>query len=1006
MTGIVGPNGCGKSNVVDAVRWVMGETSRHIRATTLEDVIFNGTSVRKPKGQTTVELIFDDAGSVAGGKFAQYAELSLRRTFTRNSDSKYYINGTHCRRRDVADIFLGTGLGANSYAVVEQGMIARLVEAKPEEIRAYVEEAAGVSQYKERRRDAENRMRHTRLNLDRVLDIREEIGKQIRKLKRQVRSAEKFKQLRKNKERLESELLLLRCKLLDEERVECEKQTETRRLDFEKNRTALREVEADAEQRRAAAQEVSDELNRMKEEHYRLGAKISREEQDIENRKKGIARLGEERAEVEAMAARNAAERERQQALLVEREQHCTELDDEVKRLSGELDRLREERATARQMLDKTARKHQDNIRRVGVEITASRDKVHDLVDALNTDQSRRSDIQGRLSSLEALQEAGLHSDEGAFSRWLNKAGLKREDHLVERIRVTDGWENAIETVLGSFIGGVEVSSLDRYTAHLDEFDKGTLVLLEPSDHETAEDDTLASKVSGGGSVSGFLGRIRIAESLDDTLNRRSSLKPHESLITRDGVWVGPNWVKRYAPGDDGEGVIVRERHIEKLRARLGELDRARDSLKNDLEDARAGLASKETERDEAQGQLAATLKEAAALESGTEQVGGSALEDARSRLRAAREDLHRVEIEREATHVGHAAAREQVGQLQSLQEELAQRQRSLSKALKDLEQPMSVSREHLDALLSRHADEQRSIKQHTQKLSDLQSGTRVLEQRRAELTDEVEARRVAYEEMRAQLQVILARHKDALAEFDRLGVAPVEIEEGMDGEPRIEEQEEKLARVQASLDRLGAINLVALEEFDELSERKQYLDSQYDDLTRALKTLEEAIHKIDRETRERFKVTFDKINFNLKNTFPCLFGGGEAALELTEHDLLTAGVSIIVRPPGKRRVAINLLSGGEKALAAAAVVFSIFEINPAPFCLLDEVDAPLDESNVEHFCELIKSMSARVQFIVITHNKISMEYMGSLIGVTMQEAGVSRLVAVDVEEAAKMATA
>ena len=957
-------------------------------------------------GQASVELIFDNTNAAAGGKLARYTELSLRRTVTRDRNSRYHLNGTRCRRRDIADIFLGTGLGANSYAVIEQGMIAHIVEAKPEEMRAYVEEAAGVSQYRERRRDTENRIRHTRDNLDRVLDIRDEVGKQIGRLKRQVKNAEKFKQLRHDKERFESELLLLRYKHREKERAACEKEVETHRLDFEKGQAALRAVEADAEHKRAAARECSDELNRIKEEYYRLGAKITGEEQDIENRAGSIERLRKESGEVGAMIDRNADARTKQQALLAGKEQRCAELDKEIERLSGEAERLREERAAAREVLRETALRHQDDIGRFGGEIVALRDKVHELVEALNAERDKRSDVQGRLASLEALQEAGLHSDEGAFARWLEAAGLDRGDCLVEQIRVADGWEHAIETVLGPFIGGVEVESLERHAARVGEFGKGVLALIEPGDGHETEAATLADKVSGTGSIAGLLGRVRIADDLDSALRRRSSLKAHESFITREGTWVGRNWIKRHVPGEDNESVILRERRIEELRARIKASDRVSAALGRDVEHARGDLARREAEREEVQSRLAAALKEAAALEGSEGQAGGSALEEARGRLRTAREALHRVEVERESAKVSHAAARDHLGQLQSLREELEQRRQSLNEALNELVRPMDESRQRLDALLSRYADENRRVEKHTRQLDELQSGAGDLERRRADLAGEAEARRAAYEKARAELQVISARCKDSLTEFNKLGVDSVLVERDLEAGISVEAQEEKLARVQDGMDRLGAINLVALEEFDELSERKKYLDSQHDDLERALKTLEEAIHKIDKETRARFRTTFDRINDNLHDTFPRLFGGGEANLELSDRDLLTTGVSIIVRPPGKRRASINLLSGGEKALAAAAVVFSIFELNPAPFCVLDEVDAPLDENNVERFCGLLKDMSERVQFVVITHNKLSMEYMDTLIGVTMQEPGVSRLVSVDVEEAEKMATA
>ena len=1006
MVGIVGPNGCGKSNVVDSVRWVMGETSRHIRATTLEDVIFNGTTARKPLGQASVDLVFDNSGGAVDSKFAQYTELSLSRMVTRDRDSKYHLNGSRCRRRDIADIFLGTGLGTNSYAVIEQGMIARVVEAKPDEMRAYIEEAAGVSQYKERRRDTENRIRHTRDNLARVMDIREEVDKQVRKLRRQVKSAERFKQLRKDKEKFAAELLLLRYRQREEQRRVSEKEVETKRLNFEKIQALLRQLEADLEKKRAISEAFNDELNHIKEDHYRLGARIQSEEQDMENRKHSIERLRKESEEEKTKVERNVCELGEQQSLLAEKESRCNNLEKNVRSFRKEIERLREERTLARQTLHEQAQKRQGEIDRIGGEIAALRDRVHALVEALNVEQSKGSDVQGRLSSLEALQEAALHSEDGTFARWMEAAGLKRKDRLVENIRVADGWERAVEAVLGSLIAGIEVASLERHAAQMESFDKGMLVLFEPCRSNGDARNTLADKVLGSGSLRILLGCVRIVDSLEQALEQRASLSAHESLITRTGVWVGSNWIKLNVPDKDGEGVLLRERQIEELRGQLETSAGKCESLKGDIENARVDLARKEAQRDEVQSRLSMTLKEAAALEGDAENAGEFALEEARNRLREARNALHRTEMEHEAAKSEHAAATQKIKHLRELNEELTQRHDSLDATQLELEKSMSDVQKRLEALLIEHGQGEQQLARHNRKLADLQSETKALERRRVELDDEDEARRKAFEQVKTELQVTIVRSKDAREEFGKLDFTSEQIEENMESGVSIETQEEKLVRVQAGIDRLGSINLVALEEFDELTERKEYIDSQHDDLTRALKTLEEVMRKIDKETRERFKATFDRVNENLHDIFPRLFGSGEARLELTENDLMTTGVSIIVRPPGKRRVSINLLSGGEKALAALAVVFSIFKLNPAPFCLLDEVDAPLDEQNVERFCDLLKYLSSRVQFIVITHNKISMEYMSRLIGVTMQEPGVSRLVAVDIEEAAKMATA
>ena len=1006
MIGVVGPNGCGKSNIVDALRWVMGEKARQIRATTLEDVIFSGTNTRKPVGQAVVELTFDNTDAGTTTKFSQYAELSLRRTVARDQESKYYINSTRCRRRDIADLFFGTGLSGNSYAVMEQGMVTRIVEAKPEEMRTYIEEAAGVSKYKARRRDTENRIRRTRNNLDRLMDIKDEVTKQLSKLKKQVKNAEKFKQLRKDKERFESELLFLKYSRLENDRSACEKQVADYRLDLEKIQAVLREVETNAEKKRIMSEECNDEINRMKEEHYRLSATISSEEKDIEDRKKSIDRLSQERKEVEVMVERNQQEIEKQQQSLMEQGKHCEELNTKVEYFSGEVKRLREESTVAKQMIHEAARKHQGDIDIVGKEISTLRDTVHSLTEALNAEQVKSSDIQSRLASFEALQEAELRNDEGAFTQWIDTVGLKRKDRLVEHIRVADGWERAAETVLGVFIAGVEVSAIEDYADRIEEFNKGVLVLFEGDTCDVAESGTLADKVSGSKGISSFLSRVRLSDSLSDALQRRSSLKPYESLITKDGIWIGPNWMQLCVTDKDGDGVLVRERRMEELREQLKKSNNTTTELRKDLVSARVSLSKKETQRDQLQSKMSTILKKAAALESGVEKGSISVLEDVRNQLHNAQEVLHRFEVDRKAATVNYSAMKEQAERLQLLKEEFRQRLQSLDETLSDLQQPVEESCQRLDDFLKQHAEGQHSLDIQSQKLSELQSEVKTLEQRRSDLNKEVETRRDAYEQARAELQVITARCKDALATFNNLNVLPANVEASMEPDANIESQEERLARVQASIDRLGAINLVALEEFDELSERKEYLDSQHDDLMRALKMLEDAISKIDKETRELFKKTFDQINANLQDIFPRLFGNGEAYLELTENDLLTTGVSIMVRPAGKRRVSINLLSGGEKALAAVAVVFSIFELSPAPFCLLDEVDAPLDDRNVERFCDLLKYMSERVQFIMITHNKVSMEYMDNLIGVTMQEPGVSRLVAVDVEEAAKMATA
>ncbi len=1140
MIGIVGPNGCGKSNVVDAVRWVMGEASRHIRAMNLEDVIFSGTISRKPVEQAFVELIFDNAQGKCGVQYAQYGEISIRRTVSRDRDSKYYINGKRCRRKDIADIFFGTGLGANSYAIIEQGMISRIVEAKPDEMRSYVEEAAGVSKYKERRKETEIHIRHTRDNLDRVMDIREEIDKQLRKLKRQVREAKRYAQLKSKKDMLRAGLMLMRLRYYEAEQKNAKKVLSEKRMSFDQSEVSIQATEAKIERQRTDLEMANNKLHTVREALYRLDAKATALESEITSQEQDAERIRREQKEIEEtlrdISSELRTERERYQKfearvaelqiirerltddtaanrenaedsenelnkLYKMRDRHHSESRESSEKLKvekargelyrqsiSEIDKSESEIDKQREEIDPflLEAEKKENIHRLkhsryeaeqslqmleqaSADIKRLRGCVQALSGKLNEGQVQAQEAQGQISSLEVLQEAALGHDTESFYVWLEEAELSDKDLVSENIAVERGWEDAVELVLSAFLGGVRIDSLDRQAQNLDSFNQGNLVLIESSlSVASAGQETLADKVSSEIGLHDWLSRVLLAENITDAMTRRHSLSVGESIVTRDGAWVGKNWLqlRRFSQGD--EGVLMRKTKIESLRRQLDELQESSDAVKRELNQAHIDLSAQEAVRDREQERRLAYLKEIATLESKIthcdEQIDqqcarsekldqmkaeialrrerlivehrqsrreyeqaqaqvqemntrfdelaknimrqANKLAETKRLFHQTRDTLHQAEIENESARVNLAAAQKHIEQLQRQEASLKQHQTILLESMNHLTAPLSDSQRQHGQLLKEHLDSDEKLAGANRNVSAKQAKIGELESERNRLREQFDARRKANEDAHAALQVSVARYHDAKAAFDKFAVDIVEVEASLRADVTVQAQEAALQEVQEKLGRLGAINLVALGEFNELSERKTFIDLQYKDLTSALSNLEAVIKKIDHETRSRFKKTFERINENLRKLFPALFGGGEAYLEMTESDLLNTGITVMAKPPGKRLSTIQLMSGGEKALAAAAVVFSIFELNPAPFCLLDEVDAPLDEHNIERFCSMIKDMSRRIQFVMITHSKLTMEYMDSLIGITMYEAGVSRLVSVDMDEALKMASA
>ena len=1138
LVGVVGPNGCGKSNIIDAVRWVMGESSaKMLRGESMADVIFNGSTSRKPVGTASIELIFDNSDGSAGGQYASYSQISVKRQVSRDGQSNYFLNNVRCRRRDITDLFLGTGLGPRSYSIIEQGMISRIIEARPEDLRVYLEEAAGISKYKERRRETENRIKHTRENLDRLEDLIEEVSKQLKHLERQAATAEKYKTWKAEERELKGELLLLRWKTLDEEMQQGERKLAEQENRLESAITTQRELEAHIEDKRAAHTDANDAFNKVQGRYYALGSEIARLEQSIQYARETRQKQKDDLQQIETSFSQVSKE-------LTDDEKRLLEITETLEQQLPELEQAREiehqvleqlaqaEQAyqewqvdwdTFNQQANKPAQEaqiertrinhleeqEQQLLRRIRQnreeserlhqpelenEITgleqqesekaASADRLQAALDetrqqiTLQREQqtetgSRLDELRGqlqscagRLSSLEALQQAAMSEDEQS-QQWLDSHGLGDARRLAEQIDVESEWRDALETVLGHHLQAVCVDGLEDYQAIISTLEEGLVELISPADSTAAvPQDSLLHRVSSNLDLAGLLGNVRIAESLGEAMSRRRSLASGESLITRDGVWVGQNWVRFGTEQGAQHGVLERQEEIRRLIAskeqleeqveqQQGQLEEARERLRQseqqreerqqafnelnrELSDIRSRLSGKRTRHEHLRNRLETLEKERTELEQQIEAGKSSAeasrlklhealgvsetMDSRRSELERHRDELRdRVQASRQESQARRQAYHElalKTEALRSQQEALSQGQQRMTAQLEQMTARRSALREQLDGSNEPLQQQQETLENQLQSrlvienelsnarkaLETIDSELRAKEQQRHQVEQGVQEERASLDKLRMQRQELVVRARTLEEQMREASYDRGELEEKLPEEANLDEWQQKVETIGARIQRLGPINLAAIEEFKEQSERMEYLQKQHDDVISALETLEDAIRKIDRETRTRFKDTFEMVNSGFKELFPILFGGGQAVLELTGEDLLDTGVSVMARPPGKRNSSIHLLSGGEKALTAVALVFAIFRLNPAPFCMLDEVDAPLDDANVGRFCDMVKHMSDTVQFIFITHNKITMELANQLQGVTMHEPGVSRLVSVDVEEAAQMA--
>lgn len=1145
LVGVVGPNGCGKSNIMDAVRWVLGESkASELRGESMQDVIFNGSGNRKPASRSSVELVFSNEDARAGGQWNQFAEIAVKRVLTRDGTSSYFINNQPVRRRDVQDVFLGTGLGPRAYAIIGQGTISRIIESKPEEMRMFLEEAAGVSKYKERRRETENRLKDTRENLTRVDDILRELNNNLEKLERQAEVAATYRGLQDSGTLKLHQLWFLKHRDASSEQSRVKGEHAQALTALESRMAELRHVEAELETVRQAHYAAGDQLHASQGRFAEAQLEVSRLEERIryvvEGRQRVEARLvelraqneqwlersGQAEAELETIAEQIAAAEEQSEILAAQAEEQAANLPNSEDAVRAAQAKANEQRGAVVQVqqqiqvlaaesrnIDEQTRSLRTRRERLATErqgltlpdagrleelktSSAAADEARDLADArlhelqdqlpqieegrraaqddANAQLKRQSELSARLDALRALQEKV--QTEGKLKPWLAKHGLDGLQGLWTKLHIQQGWENALEAALRERMGALSVGKLEMVRAFASDAPPARMAFYSlPSasianTHETLSKLTDLLRLDDAGMkalLNDWLEGVYTAASLDEALANRDKLTHGELIMTAAGHAVGQFSVAFYAPDSEQAGMLARAQEIEHLVLEL----RAQGLI---ADDAKSRLVRAEATNTEASQRLVGLRREAGETQTRAHQLHVELLrltqqaEAASSRRTQLEDELAEVDGQMEELQerraLGEARFEEldlQLGETQERHAELddavIQAERRLAEAreqLRGLERRAQEAQFSARSLASRRGELQRSIETARAQVVVNEQSAETLQKELDTLNDaaaqaglqdalaiklerekELAAVRSGYDDLTLRLRkadeqrLEFERSLDPLREritklqleeqaaqlggaqyMEQLVAAQVDLEALAQ---TVEEGQVKLYGLQGEIDRinrdiaaLGAVNLAALDELTAARERKTFLDAQNADLMSAMATLEDAIHKIDLETRDLLSSTFNQVNEHFGRMFPQLFGGGQAKLTMVGDEILDAGVQVMAQPPGKKNSTIHLLSGGEKALTAIALVFAIFQLNPAPFCLLDEVDAPLDDANTERYAKLVSEMSSGTQFLFISHNKIAMEMAEQLIGVTMQEQGVSRIVAVDMEAALHMAEA
>ncbi|SFC45736.1 chromosome segregation protein SMC [Massilia yuzhufengensis] len=1145
LVGVVGPNGCGKSNIIDAVRWVLGESkASELRGESMQDVIFNGSTHRKPSGRASVELVFDNSDGKAAGQWGQYAEIAVKRTLTRDGTSTYYINSQPVRRRDIQDIFLGTGLGPRAYAIIGQGMISRIIESRPEELRVFLEEAAGVSKYKERRRETENRLSDTRENLLRVEDILRELNANLEKLEAQAVVANRFHQLQSDQEEKQKLLWLLRKNEAKAEQLRYFREMEEAQTSLEAHTAKLRNVELELEHMRQSHFATGDRLHTAQGALYQTNSEIGSLEAQIkfvvESRSRLQNQLGTLTAQRDGWLAQRAeyeeqlAEAEftleelgaRAEGAQIAVEAHGERVPELETAWRASQERSNESRARIMQVQQRIelASAHQRNAAGILTSLASRRERLQQERNGLNlpnsatldnlrmqleekqlaleeqtmlleestgrqeaVEQERReahalvqqessasAQLEARLSALRQMQERVQTT--GKVQPWLEKHELAGMPRLWQKLDIEEGWETALEAVLRERAGALEVSNLDWAKAFFSDAPPARLALYSPAPAAPPP----AADVPGlkpfasllrlnepglRGVLNDWLHRVYVATDAAEAFANRARLPQGGSFVTRQGHLVTQTSVRFHAPDAEQDGMLARQHDIEnttkQLRAqamladeaksRATRADAAVSELTRRLQDARQRVASltrevhalqievlKQSEIEarfnQRSGQIASDLSEIAAQEAEQRQAAAEAeqefeqLDMELAELQGAHEDGQTAFMEKEqllsdarqklrdlerGAQEAQFAERAQRSKIEELRRNIAtassqadQVGASLGSGRLELEAlEAGTASEGLQELLERRSTQERALADARHELEQITQQLRQMEEARMGNERSLQPQRDRITEMQLKEQAARLNQEQFAEALANTGANEEELQQKLNPDLKPQFLQGEVTRLTNAIASLGAVNLAAVDELAQAAERKRYLDSQNNDLQEAINTLEDAIHRIDRETRDLLQDTFDRVNTHFSELFPILFGGGNAKLVMTGDEILDSGVQVMAQPPGKKNATIHLLSGGEKALTATALVFSMFRLNPAPFCLLDEVDAPLDDANTERFCRMVKRMSEHTQFLFISHNKIAMEMANQLIGVTMQEQGVSRIVAVDMESAANFAT-